>query len=475
MEPANNQANPKAAIKFDAVISIAIGILIAAIALVLLLGDFVGIQIARVAPLELAHSTEAIVIQFTEAMNKDSVTDGFTIEPDVEGEFSWNADTLFFQPDEALHLGETYTVTIDAGIESESKRQLLEDYQFTFSIRQPRIAYLAPSNDTPQNIFVASPENLPEATQVTFSTSSIFDFAVSPDGKQIVYAEYEADSPAINLHLLTLETGEIQQITSCENATCTTPVWKPDGTAVAYQRIDADDFLPGGGIGPTYVWVTEFTETSFDNHPIFEDFRLPAYAPQWADNGERIAVFDPNTPGTVVYDFTDGRTYFVPGYNGTMGDLSPDGNQVVYSRRNFDITTESRSYLQLADLRSNESINLTEPDISIVDAEPIWHPNGRDVTFIRRYYDEDSLPGSQLYLLNTDTLNLSPLSDDLRYSNNNFSWDPTGTLLGTQRFAILDEQGQRSASSLTEVWAYNLVSDEWYQVATNAYLPQWIP
>lgn len=475
MESSSTHSMSQSVSEFDTTVIITIVTLIAAIVVIMLLGDHVGIQIARVAPIELAHSTEPIVIQFSETMNKDSVIEGFGINPEVEGEFSWNADALFFRPNQALAYGETYTVTVAAGAESQNGRRLLDDYNFAFTVRYPRIAYLYPANDAPQNIFIMDVNNPSDTRQVTFSTAGIVDFAPSPDGKQIAYSEHDSENSDINIHLLTLETGETHQITSCEDGHCWTPVWKPDGTAIAYHRLEANSFLPGAGPSSTYVWLVEFNNTSFDNRPLFEDFQLAAYTPHWSADGNRIAVFDPTAPGTVVYDLTDETTFFVPSYSGRMGALAPNGNQLAYVQRDLEAATATVFHLQLANLATKEVINLTEPDNLIEDTYPVWHPNGRDIVFARHYKDDRSILGTQLYMVNIDTGDIRPISPDSRYANNYFSWDPTGTLMSMQRFLFFDEQGQRNLASVSEAWVYNLATDELSQVVSNAFLPQWLP
>ena len=93
-----------------------------------------------------AHSTSPITIRFSEAMDHDSVTAHFHTEPALQGTFSWSGATLNFHPTQALEPGNQYTVYLEPGAQSESGRALLAEYRYSFTVVQPRIAYLYPAD-----------------------------------------------------------------------------------------------------------------------------------------------------------------------------------------------------------------------------------------------------------------------------------------------------------------------------------------
>ena len=165
---------------FDHVVLLVIAALIVGIGLTILLGDRVGVTLLRVAPLGTARSTNRITIQFSEIMNRESVENHFRLEPQTPGAFSWNGDLMIFQPDEAFQPGEGVNVVLARGAVSESAREVLSEYRFGFTVRRPRVAYLFPADDVPQNIWIADPADPDTAQQVTFSPGGIYDFAVSP-------------------------------------------------------------------------------------------------------------------------------------------------------------------------------------------------------------------------------------------------------------------------------------------------------
>lgn len=473
MQTITQQLHKRGFNSFDLLVWCVSAGLIAAITLTVALGDNVGVQIIRAEPGANAHSTEPILIEFSERMNRESVAENLRIEPDITGEIAWSGNTLIFQPEDALRPDTNYTVTVTAGVESSNGRALLDDLSFMVDVRTPRVAYLAPATAFPQNIYIANPNNPDDTRQVTDTPTGIFDFNVSPDGTRIAYAEYEDDFEDVNIKVLDLESAVVNQVTNCRDATCTNPVWRPDGQALAYHRVEANTGLTGVGRSATRVWLVELTGDTFNNRPVFDDYQIVGYSPRWSDNGQRIAIYDPTASGILVHDLRDKSIQMIPSWNGTMGALSPDGYRVVYPDIDPAMTSPIRNYLQMADLKNNEINLLTNLDEGVDDTLPVWHPNGRDLAIGRRYVDERFTQGSQIYLLNSETGAAEPLVYDPDYNHGFFSWDPTGSQIVMQRFNVSDAQS--GADSKTEVWTYNRETDALIQVAVDAFLPQWVP
>src|SRR5215216_5886410 len=119
--------------RLDRTVLIVILALLGLIGGTILLGDRVGVQLTQVTPLGEAHSTSPVTIRFNEAMDHESVTSRFRTEPALEGSFTWSGTSMTFQPAEALHPGDTYTVSLEPGALSESGRALLSEYRYSFT------------------------------------------------------------------------------------------------------------------------------------------------------------------------------------------------------------------------------------------------------------------------------------------------------------------------------------------------------
>ncbi len=462
--------------RFDSMVILVILALVVGIGLTVILGDRVGVQIIRTAPDDLASSTARVVIQFNEAMDWDSVTQRISFSPPVEGDYSWSGTTLRFLPTTALTPGSDYTVTLKADSQSVDGRKVLEDKIFTFTIRTPRVAYLMPANTAPQNVWVADPADPSTAKQVTFSPSGILNFDASPDGTRIAFAERNTSTGTSDIKLLDLENGALQQLTNCPDSDCNSPVWRPDGTMIAYHRIDLNSDLTNVGTSPTRVWLIDLSTTPATTRPLFSDSQILGYNPEWSADGKRVAVYDNNSQGILVYDFDDeGSTTLIPTRNGGSDiSISPDGTKVVFPNLIIE-NASARSNLLMADLTTNQVIELSNPSEPLDDATTAWSPDGRYLAIARRYLDDRFTRTRQLYLMDMQDQSVVPLVMDERYFNGFFSWDPQGTSLVIQRFPELTEDNQPNNEGTPEIWTYELDTQTLVKVATNAYLPRWVP
>lgn len=476
IEPLNTQRSSPSAhyySRFDRVVLVVIAALVAGIGLTIVLGDRVGVTLMRVAPLGTARSTSRITIQFSEMMNRESVEANFHVEPRTTGSFTWNGDLMIFQPDEAFIPGEAVNVVLAPGAVSESGREVLSEYRFGFTVRRSRVAYLFPADDVPQNIWIADPADPDTAQQVTFSPSGIYDFAVSSDGSKIAFAENNSNSGTNDIKLLDLETGGLEQLTNCVDASCTTPVWRPDGNMIVYERVDFNSDLQSVGSSPTRLWVLDLATRPIETRPLFSDLQILGFDAQWSADGSQIALYDRSSASILVYDFAQGSLVAIESTSGGSGALSPDGTELVYPETTITEGQSARTYLRLVNLVTNEQTYLSTPEQGFNDALSVWRPDGQMLAIARR--DENFARGEQVYLVDPVTADVQRLTDDPRYLNGYFWWDPAGTQLVIQRFPLLDENMRPDNNGRPEIWTLDLASGELTHIATNGFIPRWVP
>ncbi len=461
--------------RFDRLVLLIALALLVAILLTVLLGDHVGVQLVRTAPVGAAHSTHWITIQFSETMDRASVAERLRLEPSVAGDLSWNGATLIFRPEAALVPGESYAVVLASGAVGQTGRPVLAEHHFTFTVQPPLIAYLAPANDSPQNIWLADPAEPVSARQITFSEGGIFNFAISPDGDRLAYAEYSPDTGSTNLWLMDLAGGAAEPLTNCPDADCTTPVWRPDGGAIAYERMSfSSDF--NLGTTPTRVWLLDLSTDPPTDRPLFSDPQMIAYAPLWSPDGSRIAVYDNRGAGILIYDPATEDVMLIPSRHGTTGTFSPDGSRLVYP--NVVIGQEgARTHLGIANLETAQLSLLNESTDPVDDEQAVWSPDGETLIVRRRYLDERYTPGRQLYRVDVTTGDAKPLLVDEAYYHGFIALDPSGRQLLVQRFRQEDAPlgGPGSEPIVPEIWVYDLASEALTLVVSNAFLPQWAP
>ncbi len=459
---------------------------------VIVLGDRVGVTLQRVAPLGVARSTSSVIMQFSESMNRVTVPPSIKVvqvSPDkmnasitdsdilatVDGTVSWSGTTLNFRPSKPFIPGAAYQVILNPGAISDSGRKVISAYQYSFTVRTPRIAFLAPADSSPMNLWVADPLVPGSAHQVTNSPSGIYDYGVSPDGSKIAFTEKNTSTGTMDIKMLDVDTDTVEQLTNCADAECKTPVWRPDGQLIAYERIDLNSAIADKvGASPTRIWIIDLSSTPAITRPLFDDSQILGYGVRWSADGTRISMFDFRSQGILVHDFRDSTTQVVPSKYGDPGELSPDGTKLIYPEVTM-ANNESTSYMQIVDLVSKNIQRLTTPDDPIDDQYVIWSPDGKFLVVGRRYLDERMTHGSQIYEVNPLDSKAEPLVVDPDYQNGFFALDPTGTQLVVQRFPDAVAMNDPNNRGLPQIWTYDMQTKALVKVVDNAYFPRWVP
>lgn len=453
--------------RFDRLVFACIAGLIVAIAGVSLLGNNIGVQVQSHSPQTTGRSDSTLRIRFFQDMDKASVASHVEISPPTEGRLDWSGEReMIFRPDSALVAGQGYQVVVAAGAESaDGTAELKDDYTFSFRVGYPRVLYLSPATSQQRNLHLYD-LNTGEMKQLTNAPYGIADYAVSADGTTIAFTEYKEDGTS-DIWLYNLRTGETAQITNCVNAYCGAPAWKPDGTQIAYER---DEFDPIGGLTARRVWLVD-TLTA-QSALLFQDTQITGHSPRFSPTGNRLAMFSTNPPGILVWDFVAQNRSFIENMQGVVGDFSPDGSRLIYPilvRGAIGATFYTQ--LEMVDFNESQRTAVSGPTESpIDDMMGFWRPGHPSQLVVeRRYLDDRYTDGPQLYLLDTDSDEVTPLVIDGDYNHGAVRWSADGNLLVLQRF------NRRVQGSRPEIWVYNLGSDTLQQIATDAYLPNFVP
>jgi Tol biopolymer transport system component len=395
-------------------------------------------------------------------MNQPSVEERFRIEPEVSGTFRWNGPReIVFQPDAPLAFGETYTVQIASGAQSENGSSLQDDLRFSFTVDFPRVVYLSAD----RNLIMVD-LNTSDAVPLIDSEFDIADYAVDATGNLIAHTLVHEDGTSdIWVHNLTR--GRSTQITDCQNAACIAPAWNADGTQIAYEREEFDELF--GQVAARRIWVVDLATAR--SRLLFDDTQITGHSPEYPPMGTRFAMFATNPPGILVYDFVDGSQIIIESLQGVTGNFSSDGRQLIYPLLVMgDVPQTFFTQLEMLDLNSLQRIAVTgTPADAIEDRGGFWRPGHPDeLAVLRRYLTDNYTDGPQVYLMNVESGEVTPLVVDPDYDHSSLVWSADGNLLLMQRFnrAI---QGAR-----TEIWLYDLRSQELQMIANDAFLPGFV-
>lgn len=349
-----------------------------------------------------------------------------------------------------------------------------------------RAMYIATGASGVADVWAVVPGQPHTLVQLTFTEGGVFDYAPSPDGRKIAYAERDFASNRTTLKLIDLASGTVTLLSDCisTNADCHTPVWKPDGSAVAYVRTQYDPVL---GAGDPKIWMIEGIGNGTPTEYRMFDEQTTGSQPVWSADGQRLAFYEQESHGVLVYDFSPDdptRNFsFFPADNGLTGALSPDGRLLVTSalepasEHTEGETAEEhaahadagfRPRLIVGDLASGETRPLLPEDLPSDGQPAAWHPDGRRIVLLRPYREGGgNAQGQQVYLYEMDEERLEPLIVDTAYNHGALSFSPDGAYLLVQRYSF--ETGR------PQIWLYEMATGVLTQIADEAYLGAWLP
>lgn len=447
---------------FDRFVLVVMAALIGVIGIVIAVGDRAGASIKATAPADASTPpiTTDISITFGQSMDADTVTDRFQISPTVEGEFKWDGNVLHFNPREVLDAGTTYTVTLDAGAESQQGRTTRSTVEWDFTPRQPSVVYLGPVDSDVRSIWKISAEG-GQPTQLYAPEHGVFNYSVSRDGTQIAVAVFNEDLSS-DIWLINSDGSNGRAITDCAPAACSGPAWSPDGTLLAYERQDA---TATGSPGPSRIWLYDVETDS--TAPVYEDNQVLGFGVQWSPDGSRLAFFDANQRAIRVLPVSGGQAVMITSDMGEIGSFSADSSAMVYT----DIRKVGSQFfaeLWVANLEAGGGMQ-TLVESAEEDQTPAWSPDGEWIAFSRRRLDRQEGFGSQLMLLNMQSGELLQATDDPRYNNTRFVWSLSSDQVIIQRFNLEELQGG------LELWIYDLLDGHMTQLVDNGINAAWLP
>jgi hypothetical protein len=441
----------------------------------------------------------ALELIFSREMLAESVIERLEIQPEVPGEYAWQGSRLIFTPRDPWPPGATVQVKLRAG--GRARRfpalPLLQDFETSFTVRQPRLAFLYPS-DGPANIFLHNP--LTGAIDpLTNVFSGVLDFDLSPDGAWLYYSGQNTQGGSDLFRLYLSSESEAppgtpapafippETVLACPQAQCRSVEVSPKGDFLAFERQAL-----AGGEGAEYarVWVLPLKaggEPFLAGEPDHQTLQ-----PAWSANG-LLAYYDATDAAYIITEPGVGERARFPNQTGQPGDWHPDGAVYAAAEIFFLDPGESSalqnlerladSHLLFYDVNGGETQDLTELE-GIEDVGPAFSPDGSYLAFGRKFLDVHQWsPGRQLWLRRLSDGETFQLTNDPLYNHYDFAWSPAGDRLAFVRF------NQSLLTEPPEVWTLDIapapiaadaaadavISSGATQIILGGYAPQWIP
>ena len=447
--------------RFDRAALTLIAALIVGIAVVVLLGDHAGIGIT-VSPADGDNpsANTSIRIAFNQPMDIASVESRFSIQPKVDGQITWDGNTLVFKPKTPLSAGQAYTAQLQTGAASKLGRQTTRLLKWTFRTRQPGVLYLSLTKTQTDTLWWSALDGT-GTRQVYSAPDGIDGYAVSPDGGRVALAVVD-DKQGADVWLIDPSGRNPTRITNCSPGYCSQPAWLPDGSGVAYI---AQDSTPIGVVPSGRIWVYDLAGKQAS--PMFQNATVRAADITWSPDGGHAAFFDPTGPGFRILDMNSGQGSFIPSQMGEMGSFSPDGLALTYADYR-PVGGQFYPEVWLAQLGGEHGIApLVDPPEE--DRFPSWSPDNHWIAFSRRLLNRTQGLAFQFMLYNVQSHELRQVTHDSNYNDVDYEWGPSGDVVIVQRQQLDAEPPG------PQLWLYTLKTSQMTRIVSGGLDPRWLP
>jgi TolB protein len=428
-------------------------------------------------------STARIHITFNQPMDRVSVETRLTIEPPLQGTYSWEGNALSFQPDSHWPEGKVVEIHLAAGARSNYFLPILRSNRWSFTVGVPRIVYLT-DDDSPSDLYVWSLEE-GEATRLTESAFGVLDFSVAPDGTMIAYTAL-LENGSSEIRVIDLATEEDVLIYACPSSLrCQKPALSPQAEMIIFEQTE---LVAGAGgkwlhgepqiMGIQLVDGTQALQLGVDDHNSSD--------PYWSPDG-LLAYYDATTMEIVVIEPRKGadpvQLDAVPNELGNIGAWSPDSESLAFAdliildaiseedENSGDAFPLFYSHIFRLSLSAGLISDLSGSEFGLVeDSTPVYSPDGECIAFTRKFLEGERWTlGRQLWIMRSDGAEAKQLTDDPDYNHLALAWSPDSSLLSFVRTSKID------LTQAPEIWIVDVETNEMKFLLFGGVMPQWIP
>lgn len=434
---------------------IGIAVLVAGI----LLGWQLVPQVDAVIPLEgEIKGRGEIQVIFSRSMDPGSVQEHIRLDPAYDGEYIWNEDAsmLTFIPQSSWPSGSTVVLEIERGARSRFRLPLLHDFSTSWPVSPTSLVYLWPA-DGESNLYQLNPIS-GQIQALTDLANGVLEYSISPD-RQTLYYSTTPQKGTSQILALDLNSGDSSLLLTCSDGTCTAPQVSANGEWLAYEYIShSAGTLPGVRI------------LDLENGNRIDVGERDEYLekPLWSASGW-LACYNQTLKGYQFWNPISDEVIFLPNDTGGDGSWSADGRYFLSTKIVFVSDNLAPRHLELFDIVERTSQDLSRGSY-LEDLNPSFAPSGLRFAFSRKSLNpQDWTPGRQLWIMDLESEDAYPLTDEVDYQHTSFAWHPDGQQIAFVRY------NQAALSDPPELWVISADGEDPLRLVINGFAPEWTP
>jgi len=320
------------------------------------------------------------------------------------------------------------------------------------------IVFLATDDDDVYQLARLSVADDASPTILTDHTYDVRDYAISHDGKLIIYTVLKSDGRS-DLWLTESDGRNNRLILECPEAACRGAVWSPTANRVVYERHGMA--TPNSAPLPPRLWWLDIEQEI--TVPVSEDAQWRGWGAQFSPDGQWLSFVVPLMQEVQAYHFESGESIAIPSRTGEPPFWGADGSFYF-----TDVQQRGESFavhVYRADLETEEIFDVSGAEAMVNDGEVMWSPSGELIAFTRKPSRTPS--GKQLWVMDGDGENQESLTQepDLYYGPPN--WSADGSRLAYQVYNLTE------LNATPQIRVMDLATREQLVVATGI-RPTWL-
>jgi Tol biopolymer transport system component len=428
------------------------------IGLVVARGDTVGVQIQSTFPENggLVSAAGRIGITFKQAILADSFLNLLEVQPATAGLVNWEGNTLWFTPDKIFSAGVSYTLHLKPGGLSKDGRLVKHDFYLSFHTRPVQVLYLSLSDQKPD--IWRQPLDGGAPVQMTFTGGSVYDYAPSTDGQQIVYSAKNTQG-GIDQWLIQRDGSQNRELANCNQDQCMQAAWAPDGKQLVYTRkVTARNSTASVVPGGLYSVVISNGQSTF---------LFPGGDPSWSPGGHWLVTSDPTRKYFEVLNLNTGEKFQVQATVDEPPTWFPDESKMMYANMDTGVGIPQERLYEV-DILNKKVSPILNDDVDQVEYNlPVISPDGQwMVASLHVMVGGDS---KQLWLMDVKEKNKNAITHNELITNSYYSWDPWGGKILFQQFEL------GNSDALPQVMVWDKLTGQIKPLVQGAALPKWMP